>query len=259
MRMSQAVLPAIGGLAFLLAGCSTAFETPTTLSNDAQLVPGERRLVPVMEYADGEALAGLSALHLPLVEIAPGAEVDGDLDGARLDRLRAVLSKEICQRFARGGFSVLPEPEEGAATARLSAAVTGLRRNNVATTGLSRVIGTAVPGPLNPRVPIGIGALGAEGEILTEDGTQLAAIRWASQNHLASGGGFTTVLDGPAAFGDLADANELASIFADAFGDLVVEARAGYEVSEGETPRGTCDAYFDQIGQDEDDAAEAAG
>jgi len=258
MRMSRSALPVIGGAALLLAGCSTAFETPTTLSSDAQLVPGERRLVPVMEYADGEALSALSTLHLPLVGIAPGAEVDGDIDGARIDRLRAVLSREICQRFARGGFSVLPEPEEGVATARLSAAVTGLRRNNVATTGLSRVIGTAVPGPLNPRVPIGIGALGAEGEILAEDGTQLAAIRWASQNHLASGGGFTTVLDGPAAFGDLADANELASIFADAFGDLVVEARAGYEVSEGETPRGTCDAYFDQIGQDED-AEEAAG
>ena len=57
MRISQAVLSAIGGLAFLLAGCSTAFETPTTLSSDAQLVPGERRLVPVMEYADGGTLA----------------------------------------------------------------------------------------------------------------------------------------------------------------------------------------------------------
>ena len=106
-----------------------------------------------------------------------------------------------------------------------------------------------MPGPLNPRVPIGIGALGAEGEILGPDGTQLAAIRWASRNHLASGGGVTTVLDGSAAFGDLADANELAGVFADAFGDLVVEARAERETeaADGETPRGTCDAYFHMI------------
>lgn len=131
---------------------------------------------------------------------------------------------------------------------RLKATVTGLRRNNVATTGLSRAIGVAVPGPLNPRVPIGIGALGVEGEILGETGSQLAAIRWASQNHLASGGGITTIIDGPDAFGDLADATELAGVFADAFGDLVVEARADHQAEGGETPRGTCDAYFGMIG-----------
>ena len=62
----------------------------------------------------------------------------------------------------------------------------------------------------------------------------------------------TTILDGPDAFGNLADATELTSVFADAFGDLVVEARADREASEGETPRGTCDAYFDMI--DADDA-----
>lgn len=247
MRVPSIAVPAAAGAALLLAGCSTAFETPSTLTRSDRMVEGERRLVPVMEYADGDALAAISELHLPLVDVAPGARIDPELDAARLDRLRANLSKELCQRFARGGFSVQPEPSEGAATVRLEAAITGLRRNNVATTGVSRLIGVAVPGPLNPRVPVGIGALGAEGEIVAPDGTQLAAIRWASQNHLASGGGVTTVLDGPAAFGNLADATELTGVFADAFGDLVVEARAAREAEEGETPRGTCDAYFDMI------------
>ena len=245
---SLSAILAIGAAGLSLAACSTAFETPTSLTRDDRLVEGERRLVPVMEYADGEALAALSELHVPLADIAPGAAIDPDLGDDRLDRLRATVSKELCQRFARGGFSVLPEAP-GTQTARLRASLTGLRRNNVATTGLSRAIGVAVPGPLNPRVPIGIGALGAEGEILGPDGTQLAAIRWASRNHLASGGGVTTVLDGSAAFGDLADANELAGVFADAFGDLVVEARAERETeaADGETPRGTCDAYFHMI------------
>ena len=228
-----------------MAGCSTRFETPTELTSTERLVSGERRLVPVLEYADGEALAGIDTLHVPVVELSAGAEFDDALTPDRLDYLRAVVSREICQRFARGGFSILPTPEEADAVARLEARITGLRRSNVATTGLSRAIGVAVPGPLNPRVPIGIGALGAEGEILTPDGEQIAAIQWASQNHLASGGGITTLLDGPDAFGDLADATELASVFADAFGDLVVEARGDFDAVEGDTPLGTCDAYVE--------------
>jgi|GEM_PF-1716536 len=237
--------------ALCLGACSTAFETPTSLSRDDRLSAGERRLVPVMEYADGEALAAFGELHLPLAGVAPQADIDAGLDRDRLDRLRAMLSQELCQRFARGGFSVLPDAEAASPqTPRLSATVTGLRRNNIATTGLSRAIGVAVPGPLNPRVPLGIGSLGAEGEILDAEGRQLAAIRWASRNHLVSGGGVTTILDGPDAFGNLADATELTSVFADAFGDLVVEARQDREASAGETPRGTCDAYFDMIGED---------
>ena len=239
----------------LSTACSTAFETPSTLSRDDLMVPGERRLVPVLEYADGEALAGIDVLYIPLADIAPGARIDPQIEAARLDRLRAALSKALCRRFARGGFAVSPAPaaeetggaEDAIAVARLHAAVTGLRENNVATTGLSRAIGVAVPGPLNPRVPIGIGALGVEGEIRGPDGRQLAAMRWAAQNHLVSGGGYTTLLDGPEAFGSLADATELSEVFADAFGDLVVNARAGHDLAEGETPRGTCDAYFDRL------------
>lgn len=245
---SLAAMLAVAAAALFLTACSTAFETPTSLTRSDRLSEGERRLVPVMEYADGEALAAIDELYLPLADIAPQADIDPGLDRDRLDRLRAMLSKELCQRFARGGFSVLPEADDVAPdTPRLNASVTGLRRNNVATTGLSRAIGVAVPGPLNPRVPLGIGSLGAEGEILDAGGRQLAAIRWASQNHLASGGGVTTILDGPDAFGNLADATELTSVFADAFGDLVVESREDREAREAETPRGTCDAYFDMI------------
>lgn len=246
--------------------CSTAFETASTLSREDLLVPGERRLVPVLEYADGEVLAGIDVLHLPLAAIAPGARIDDRIEAARLDRLRAALSKALCQRFARGGFAVSPvldamdtgEDSAAMAIARLDAAVTGLRENNVATTGLSRAIGVAVPGPLNPRVPIGIGALGVEGEIRDADGRQLAAMRWAAQNHLVSGGGYTTLLDGPEAFGSLADATELSEVFADAFGDLVVNARAGHDLAEGETPRGTCDAYFEMIEAEAEAESETA-
>ncbi|WP_297730562.1 hypothetical protein [uncultured Maricaulis sp.] len=236
--------------------CSTSFETPTTLSSTERLAAGERRLLAVEEYADSAALAEMGVLYLPPVSIAPQADIDGDIPPARLDDVRRQLSQDVCQRLARAGFDVRPVPTEAGESGEMPdveidgevlASVSGIRRNNVATTGVSRLLGAAVPGPLNPRVPLGIGALGVEAEILDREGRQVAAIRWASRNHLASGGGVTTILDGPDAFTNLADVMDLSSVFADALGDLVAEARAGQDVVESETPRGTCDAYRELI------------
>lgn len=244
-RLTQIGLPALAAL--LASACSTSFDTPTTLSSTGQLAAGDRRLLSVEEYADGEALAGMDTLFLPPVRIAPGADIDDAIPPARLVDVRVQLSQDLCQRLARAGFSVLPTgiptEEETDPDGEVSAAITGIRRNNVATTGVSRLIGVAVPGPLNPRVPLGIGALGVEAEILDGTGRQVAAIRWASQNHLASGGGVTTILDGPDAFSNLADVMDLSSVFADAVGDLVTEARDGREPARASTPQGTCNGY----------------
>ncbi len=238
------------------AACSTSFETPSTLSTTERLAPGERRLLAVEEYADGAALAEMGVLYLPPVRLAPQADIDGDIPPARLVDVRRQLSRDVCQRLARAGFDVRPvrtqagesgDGNDAGIDGEVFAAVSGIRRNNVATTGVSRLLGAAVPGPLNPRVPLGIGALGVEAEILDRGGRQVAGIRWASRNHLASGGGVTTILDGPDAFTDLADVMDLSSVFADALGDLVEEARAGRDAGEGATPRGTCNAYRDLI------------
>jgi len=236
-------------LAFAVSACSTRFDAPSSLSSSDRLIAGERRLLAVEEYADGAALAGMGRLYLPPVTLATGADIDPEIGPARLNDVRRQLSQDLCRRLARAGFDVrpLPEPGETGLDGEVRTAINGIRRNNVATTGLSRLIGVAVPGPLNPRVPLGIGALGVEAEILDGTGRQVAAIRWASQNHLASGGGVTTILDGPDAFSDLADVMDLSGVFADALGDLVEEARAGTEPVMAETPRGTCDAYRDLI------------
>jgi len=231
------------------SACTTRFDAPSSLSSSEQLIAGERRLLAVEEYADGPALATMGRLYLPPVTLAAGADIDPDIPPARLDDVRRQLSRDLCQRLARAGFDVRPVASAPAVDmdGEVSAMINGIRRNNVATTGVSRLIGFAVPGPLNPRVPLGIGALGVEAEILDGEGRQVAAIRWASQNHLASGGGVTTILGGTDAFSDLADVMDLSSVFADAFGDLVEEARADGETVEAETPRGTCDAYRELI------------
>ncbi|WP_291845429.1 DUF3313 family protein [Maricaulis sp.] len=257
-KFASLALPLVAVLG--LSACSTRFDAPSSLSTGAQLTAGERRLLAVEEYADGPALAAMERLYLPPVRLAPGADIDPDIPPARLDDVRRRLSRDLCQRLARAGFDVRPVLATAGdidmtVDGEVSAAISGIRRNNVATTGMSRLIGVAVPGPLNPRVPLGIGALGVEAEILDDTGRQVAAIRWASQNHLASGGGVTTILDGPDAFTDLADVMDLSSVFADALGDLLEEARADQDaaVIEADTPRGTCDAYEALI---DDEAAE---
>ncbi|WP_323761639.1 DUF3313 family protein [Maricaulis sp.] len=249
-RVALPVLQTLA-LAVLVSACSTRFDAPSSLSSSEQLIAGERRLLAVEEYADGPALAAMGRLYLPPVTLATGADLDPDITPARLNDVRRQLSRDLCQRLARAGFDVRPAIDPAETETRLDgevrAAINGIRRNNVATTGLSRLIGVAVPGPLNPRVPLGIGALGVEAEILDRSGQQVAAIRWASQNHLASGGGVTTILDGTDAFSDLADVMDLSSVFADALGDLVEEARDDQGAVEADTPRGTCDAYRDLI------------
>ena len=260
MEMMSRVWGAAAAAAALgLTGCATQFDSAATLSSYDRLGEGERRLVPVREFADGDALTAYAEVSVPLAELGPGVAEASGMAPDRIDRVRAALSKSLCRRLARDGYSVIAEPTDTAPDIR--PVITGIRRNNVATTGMSRIIGVAVPGPLNPRVPIGIGALGVEAEMVGPEGEQLAAMVWASQNHLASGGGWTTVLDGQDGFSDAADAIELAGVFADAFGDLVTDARdaADPDAPRSETPLGACDVYYEMIGQPADaEAAEEA-
>jgi hypothetical protein len=236
MRFTLPLVAALG-----LSACATQFDTPSNLSRTDQLGPGERRFVEVEEYADADALDGLMRIALPPAEYAPGVVEAARLDPDAAERLRARLSQALCQRLARAGYEISAEPMEG--ETELRATITGVTRNNVASTGVSRAVGVAVPGPLNPRVPVGIGALGAEAELLTAEGEQIAAMRWASRNHLASGGGVTTILEGRDGFSEIADAVELSSVFADAFGDLLVETRPEGMEERGETPLGACRVY----------------
>ena len=72
--------------------------------------------------------------------------------------------------------------------------------------------------------------------MLDREGQQIAAMQWSSRNHLISGGGFSQITDGFA----------LAQVFADGFGDLIVDARDSVDGQRGATESRVCNAMFDE-------------
>lgn len=222
-----------------LAGLSTAcaatdIQREQTLSDYDRLVPAERRLIPVREFVAADSLMEVSAIHIPMAGVVDGVVEDSGVDPERFERVAGKLNQTLCRRLARGGFTVTTEPEQ--ASHRIALTITGFETSNPVTAGASELLSFAVPGPISPRIPIGVGALAVEGEMLDREGQQIAAMQWSSRNHLISGGGFSQITDGFA----------LAQVFADGFGDLIVDARDSVDGQRGATERGVCNAMFDE-------------
>jgi len=232
-------------LALLATGCAAnGLQQVDTLSDYRNLQTSERRLLQVREWADPQALRAVDAIYIPQAAIVPGVVAGSGVDPARFNRIVGKLNQTMCRRLARSGFEITADPE--LASHRLQMTITGFEATNRVSAGASRLIGFAIPGPLSPRIPIGIGALAVEGEMLDASDTQIAALAWSSRNHLVSSGGFSEIGDG----------YDLAQVFADSFGDLIASARDSVDGARSETERGVCSAMF-AAATGEDDAAPA--
>ncbi len=238
------VLPvlALGSACLILASCASNVGRVATLSRYDRLQENERALIPVREFADELAAAEIGAVYVNRAAVAEGVVEGSGVDAETFDRVVSTLSGTMCRRLARGGFEVTDNAE--AATHSLTLTITGFEATDPVAAGASGLIGFFVPGPLSPRLPVGIGALAAEGELLDIDGNQVAAMQFDARNHLASGAGTFSMLRGD--IGATSDARDLAQGFADGFGDLIVSARDAAGGLRRETPRGTCDRLFDE-------------
>jgi hypothetical protein len=230
-----------------LSACAANLAGQETLSRYDQLQDAERGLMPVREFGSEDGLGAIRAVYMDRAAVADGVIADSGLDDERFARVVDRLTGTMCRRLARGGVTVTTDPS--VATHRLDMTITGFRPTNAAAAGASSVIGVFVPGPLNPRIPVGVGALAVEGELLDLDGEQIAAMQWNAQNHLVSGGGAFTLLRGD--FGVTSDGEDLASAFADSFGDLIVDGRDAAGGVRGETERGVCTALARDEVEDE--------
>lgn len=221
-------------LALLATGCAAnGLQQADTLSDYQRLAPAERRLLQVREWVDPQALRAVDAIYMPQAGIVPGVVESSGVDPVRFNRVVGKLTQTMCRRLARGGFEVTSDPALASHQLRMN--ITGFETTNMVSAGASRLIGFAIPGPLSPRIPIGIGALAVEGEMLDSSNSQIAALAWSSRNHLVSSGGFSEIGDG----------YDLAQVFADSFGDLIVEARDSVDGARKQTERGVCTAMFD--------------
>lgn len=230
----------------LLTACATNVSTIDTLSRYDRLQENERALIPVREFVDTQAAGEIRRIYMGRAAVAPGVVEASGVDAEQFERVVGTLSRTMCRRLARGGVTVVTEPDPTAH--RLQLTITGFEATNAFAAGASGVIGAFVPGPISPRLPVGIGALAAEGELFAPAGGQVAAMRYDARNHLASGAGTLSMLRGD--FGSTSDGEDLASGFADAFGDLIVNARNAAGGERGATDRGACSVLYDDEGGD---------
>jgi hypothetical protein len=247
MPIPKSTLCLIPLLALLATGCAaTGLQQADTLSDYSNLQTSERRMLQVREWVDPDALRAVDAIYIPQAGIVPGVVETSGVDPVRFNRVVGKLTQSMCRRLARGGFEITGDP--ALASHRLQMNITGFETTNLVSAGASRLIGFAVPGPLSPRIPIGIGALAVEGEMLDADSTQIAALSWSSRNHLVSSGGLSEIGDG----------YRLAQVFADSFGDLIVNARDSVDGARDQTDRGVCTAMFEAATGESDDEDETA-
>lgn len=228
-------------IALIATGCASNVGGARTLSTYDNMETGERRFLQVQEYADPVAVAQVEAIFMDRAHTLPDVASDAGVTSDQFERVIGTLSQTMCRRLARGGFQVTDDA--GAASHVLVLTITGFTPTNSLAAATSGVVSVFVPGPISPRLPIGIGELAVEGEVLDRDNTQIAAMNWASRNHLSSAPGALDVLRG--GLRETADGEALAEVFADSFGDMIVEAREAGDGERRETERGICTALFD--------------
>lgn len=193
-----AILPLLG----VLAACASPAKQAGFLSSYADLAPRPGAVrADIAERKDAAALGRISRVRLE-----PTLLVDPDATWLSDEERRAVLREtdaQLCFELSKR-YELVDEGHE----ARVRAAITRIRPTGRIGSAASAAAAFFIPGPIGVRVPGTLGGLGAEAELLSADGRQLAAMTW---NRSAMPVG----TDNPS-LSRIGDALQLAEPFADA-------------------------------------------
>lgn len=199
--------------AVLLAGCATQAVPSGRLSSYDGLEAGRNGLrTGEARRADAPGLAAVRRVAIEPAVLADGPGVAWLSSQERALLLREVDAQvcfEVTERFPLVEPAAAPQPGD----ARLRVIVTGARPTGRAASGLSAAANFLIPGPIGLRVPGTVGGLTGEAELLSPEGTQLAAMVW---NRNATPVGTDTP-----SFSRLGDALQFAEPFGDAVGAAV--------------------------------------
>ena len=189
--------------------------TPSgVLSSSTGLAPAHSLQARALWRADAAALAKARTVRIAPVRIVPGAA----------DRItseqRALLANEmartLCARLS-ARYHIVPARARADLTVR--ATITHVRPTNTAAATASlgrRIIAKVVGSPVAPRVPLGLGGLSAEGEVVDSRSVQRAALVWTrGANFLLTG----------ARVSHIGDAYQLAAAFANDLARLAITGR----------------------------------
>ena len=228
--MKTLPLVALAGLS--LAACQTApVADAGFLSRYDGLVAKENTIrASVRERRDDAAAGSVGRVWLePSVLVGEaGAGLSEDEKAQVLREVDRQICYEVSERFD------LASSATGAA--RLRTGVVGIRPTGAAGSGVAAVANAFIPGPGTVRVPGTTGGLAAETELLSQSGSQLAALAWARNANVVG-------TDSPS-LSRVGDALQMAEPFGDAVGDAISPAdRAVRKISDPDP----CAAYGPRV------------
>lgn len=205
--MKALPLVALAGLS--LAACQTApVADAGFLSRYDGLVAKEDTIrASIRQRRDDAALTGVNQVWLE-PSVLVGDAGAGLTEAEKAQVLREV-DRQICYEVSER-FALAPRAEDAA---RLRTGVVGVRPTGAAGSGLAAVANAFIPGPGTVRVPGTTGGLAAETELLSQSGSQLAALAWARNANVVG-------TDSPS-LSRVGDALQLAEPFGDAVGDAI--------------------------------------
>lgn len=158
-----------------LAACATPGKPSGSLSSYDGLAPRSGTLrTGISERKSETGLATVRRVLLEPVQMASGAQTGWLNDKERallLRELDAQMCFEITERY-----QLTYDPAQ--ADARVKAVITRVKPTGRVASTASAAAGFFIPGPIGLRVPGTLGGLGAEAEMVTMEGRQVAALVW---------------------------------------------------------------------------------
>ncbi|MCZ8318814.1 MAG: hypothetical protein O9303_08375 [Silanimonas sp.] len=209
MHLSRAAVALLAGALVLTQGCASAPKGTRGSSLDVPFEPtSESTSKQVAQYVDAPAIRSVDAIKLPIIEIDDAA-VDASITGEQADLVANRAARDVCTGLAP--FIRIGDAQD-ASSVRIT--VRAIKATSSGAAGVSEVIGLFVPGPF--RLPAGLGGFAADG-VLQIGSNPAAALQWSK--------GANPITEG-ARISAIGDAYQLAGDFADAFVDLVLDARS---------------------------------
>jgi len=189
-----------------LAACTTTPRHSGLLSDYSRLSAIEGRQTKHAENRPATPPVENQPLFIEIVDFAPDVEAAAKLPDKESQLVLNQFSRKLCTGLSKR-FAIASEPSPQAY--RLKAHVTELRPTSRAAAAISTPLDLA--SPVGARLPVGLGAFGAEIEMLGPDGQQVAALVWRRDADFTSTG---------ASISRINDAYDLAGDAASDFSEL---------------------------------------
>lgn len=216
--IGPALLPLI--VASMVAGCAAVpLQEASSLSSYDSLTPVKSRFKHAKYMASPDDLKQARTVY---VEPTMVAETAGPSIKKSADRalVANVISRALCVGVS-DRLQVVDRRED--ADLVVHATVTRIVPTNAVTAGLSTaaslgatLASSSIP---VPRIPLGLGGLAVEGEAITRDGKQVAALLWSKG---------ANILTGPRT-SQVGDAYSLAADFGEDFAKMLVTGKTPYK------------------------------